>query len=43
MKAYKAVEAHNNFASSWVKSLSARMLHDDKVIMIAEVKCVVFS
>ncbi|KAH8038010.1 hypothetical protein HPB51_020530 [Rhipicephalus microplus] len=34
MKAFKATEAHNYFTSGWVKSLSAKQLQDDKVLLL---------
>ncbi|KAH9372244.1 hypothetical protein HPB48_003451 [Haemaphysalis longicornis] len=37
MKAFKSTEAHNYFTSGWVKSLSAKQLQDDKVLLLGEV------
>ncbi|KAH7956912.1 hypothetical protein HPB52_013512 [Rhipicephalus sanguineus] len=37
MKAYKALESHNYFTSGWVKSLSAKRLGEDKVLLLGEV------
>ncbi|KAH7952626.1 hypothetical protein HPB51_028218 [Rhipicephalus microplus] len=37
MMAFKATEAHNYFTSGWVKSLSAKQLQDDKVLLLGEV------
>ncbi|KAH7968814.1 hypothetical protein HPB52_011488 [Rhipicephalus sanguineus] len=38
MKAYKALESHNYFTSGRVKSLSAKRLGEDKVLLLGEVK-----
>lgn len=37
MKAYKALESHNDFSSGWVKHLSAKQLHDNKIVVLGEV------
>ncbi|KAH7940353.1 hypothetical protein HPB52_023540 [Rhipicephalus sanguineus] len=37
MKAYKALESHDYFTSVWVKSLSAKRLGEDKVLLLVEV------
>lgn len=37
MKAYKSLESHNYFTSGWVKSLSAKKLGEDKVVLLGEV------
>lgn len=41
MKAYKSMEAHNYFTSGWVKSLSAKRLRGDKVLVVGEVSCTI--
>lgn len=42
MKAYKALESHNYFTSGWVKSLSAKRLGEDKVLLLGEVSAEIF-
>ncbi|KAH9359995.1 hypothetical protein HPB48_019309 [Haemaphysalis longicornis] len=36
MKAYKSMEAHNYLTCGWVKSLSAKRLRGDKVLVVGE-------
>ncbi|XP_070384023.1 uncharacterized protein [Dermacentor albipictus] len=37
MKAYKSLESHNYFTSGWVKTLSAKRLQGEKVLLLGEV------
>nr|XP_054928796.1 uncharacterized protein LOC129385755 [Dermacentor andersoni] len=37
MKAYKSLEGHNYFTSGWVKSIAAKQLASERVIVLSEV------
>ena len=37
IKAYKSLESHNYFTSGWVKTLSAKRLQGEKVLLLGEV------
>lgn len=39
MKAYKSLESHNYFTSGWVKTLSAKRLQGEKVLLLGDVGC----